>query len=278
MSSPNPGTVAIGPDPYLAYKAVQRESWSHFGPLALFTTAAAARLVRFAAIEADQHVLDVGTGTGVVAVTAARLGADVIGTDLTHELLAQAAENSRLAQVEVDWRFADVEALPYSDARFDVVLSQFGHMFAPRPGVALREMLRVLKPGGTIAYSAWPPGQFFGRLFQLVARHLPPPQGVTPPAQWGDPEIVRERFGNSVDELGIEFEVLRSQALSPQHVRQLVERAGGPVRHLVETLAEREPERLEAFRREFDALTSEYFEANQLRQTFLMVRGKKRRT
>lgn len=277
MSAPRQGAPVIGPDPFLALKAVQRECWSHFGPLAIHTTPAAARLVRFAGIEPGQRVLDVGSGTGVVAVTAARLGARVVGTDLAPALLAQAAENSRLADVEVDWRFADVEALPFPDGRFQAVLSQFGHMFAPRPGVALLEMLRVLEPGGTIAFSTWPPVHFTGRLFQLAVQYVPPPRGAAPPMDWGDPDIVRERLGDSVEELRFEYEVMRSNALSPRHVRHLLELSGGPIRTVVEALSEDAPERLEAFRREFDALTEEHFDANQLRQTFLMTRGKKRR-
>jgi SAM-dependent methyltransferase len=63
-----------------------------------------------------------------------------------------------------------VEALPFPDARFDFVLSQFGHMFAPRPDVAVKEMLRVLKPGGTLAFSTWPPELFTGRMFALNGR------------------------------------------------------------------------------------------------------------
>ena len=71
------------------------------------------------------------------------------------------------------------------------MLSQFGHMFAPRPAVALSEMLRVLKAGGRIAFSTWPPEHFTGRMFMFIASFLPPPPpGVDPPAPpalWGDP-------------------------------------------------------------------------------------------
>jgi ubiquinone/menaquinone biosynthesis C-methylase UbiE len=74
------------------------------------------------------------------------LGADVKAIDLTPPLLERARENSRLADVTVDWREDDVEELPFADAEFDIVLSQFAHMFAPRPEMAVSEMLRVLKP------------------------------------------------------------------------------------------------------------------------------------
>jgi Methylase involved in ubiquinone/menaquinone biosynthesis len=142
----------------------------------------AARLVSFAGIRSGQTVLDVGCGTGVVAVTAAHRGAKVSGADLTPALLERARENAQIAGMEIDWSEADVEALPFADGQFDVVLSQFGHMFAPRPDVALAEMLRVLKPGGTVAFSTWPPELLIGSSFSLVGKYMPPPPpGVSPP-------------------------------------------------------------------------------------------------
>ena len=94
---------------------------------------------------------------------------------------------------QIEWREGDAEALPYENATFDVVLSQFGHIFAPRPDVATAEMLRVLRPGGTIAFATWPPELFMGRMFMLAARYAPPPPpGSAPPPLWGDPKIVTD--------------------------------------------------------------------------------------
>src|SRR5438477_1479387 len=189
-------------DPLARFKEAQREGWAHFAPLETLTTPAAAELVRRASPRAGQRVLDVACGTGVVAVTAARSGARVTGLDLTPELLERARENSRIAGVEIDWLEGDVEKLPFGDATFDVVLSQFGHMFAPRPELAIGEMLRVLKPGGTIAFSTWPPELFVGRMFALVSSYMPPPPpGVSPPPQWGDPNIIRQRLGATVKDI-----------------------------------------------------------------------------
>lgn len=271
------GTPAVAAaDPFIQFKAAQREGWSHFGPLALFTTPPAARLVRFAGIRAGQRVLDVGTGTGVVAITAARLGAQVTGSDLTPELLEQARENARIAQVNVEWREADAEHLPFGDAGFDVVASQFGHMFAPRPDVALGEMLRVLKPGGTLAFSTWPPDHFVGRMFALTARYAPPPPpGAVPPVLWGEPSIIRERLGDAVADLTFERDLMTTNTLSPQHTRIVVEHTAGPIRKLVEALEPGDPARLAEFRREFEALAGEYFEMNQMRQSYLMARARK---
>jgi SAM-dependent methyltransferase len=257
------------------FKQNQREGWAHFAPHELITTAPAGQLVRFARVKAGDGVLDVGCGTGVVAVTAARLGARVTGLDLTPELLMRARENAALAHVTIDFHEGDVEHLPFDDSEFDVVLSQYGHMFAPRPDVAIAEMLRVLRPGGTIACSTWPPEMLVGRAFALAASYAPPPPpGVGSPTQWGDPDIVRERLGGKVRDLRFDRGTMTVPILSPQHQRTTAERIG-PMRKLVEMLAANDPARLEAFRREYEALVSDHIQDNVLHQHYLMTRATK---
>ncbi len=263
-------------DPFAQFKAMQREGWGLFVPMEIHTTMPAARLVRFAGVKPGDRVLDVGSGTGVVAITAARHGARVTGSDLTPALLEFARENAHIAGVEIDWREADVEHLPFEDAQFDVVTSQFGHMFAPRPEVAIGEMLRVLAPGGTLAFSTWPPEQYMGRVFQLSAQYAPPPPpGVPPPGQWGDPAVVRERLGDRVRDLVFERDLMVANALSPQHCRHQMEHASGPMLKLVQSLQANDPARLAEFRREYDAITEQYFEHNTLRQSYLLTRAVK---
>jgi SAM-dependent methyltransferase len=258
------------------FKAGQKLAWAHFAPLEALTTPAAGNLVKFARIHSGQRLLDVACGTGVVAVTAARKGARVTGLDLTPELIARARENSAIAGVEIDWHEGDVENLPFPDAAFDVVTSQFGHMFAPRPQVAIAEMLRVLKPGGTIAFSTWPPELYTGRMFALVGRYAPPPPpGVSPPPQWGDVNVVRERLGAAVRDVTFDRRPMLVPALSPQHQRVVMERTAGPVVKLVESLATADPERLTKFRQELEAIVSDYHADNIVRQDYLMTRGTK---
>ena len=275
MTDANAKTTAD--DPIEAFKAKQREVWTNFAPLAAMTTIPAGRLVRFARVQPGQRVLDVACGTGVVAITAAMtFGAKVTGADLTPELLEVARENARLGGVEIDFREADVEKLPFADAEFDVVLSQFGHMFAPRPSVAVAEMLRVLKPGGTIAFSTWPPELFHGRMAALVARYLPPPaSGISPPPQWGDASVVRERLGDKVRDLTFERDLMIVPTLSPAHHRAVTEKSGGPMRTVVAALEKSDPAKLAELRKEYDRMASEYFFENQMRQGFLMSRAVK---
>lgn len=261
-------------DPLEKFKAAQKAGWAYFAPLQAFTTIPAGRLVEYAGIGAGMRVLDVACGTGVVAVTAARMGARVTGLDLTPELLEQARANAQLAGVEIDFHEGDVEQLPFEAETFDVVVSQYGHMFAPRPEVATREMLRVLKRGGTIAFSTWPPELFVGRMFRLVSEYLPaPPPGVSPPPQWGDPGIVRERLGAAVRDIVFDRDRLAAPALSLAHYRDLTERTAGPVLKLVEALTASDPGKLATFRAAYDALTAQYFDRNSVRQDYLMTRA-----
>lgn len=262
-------------DPFVQFKDAQRESWALFSPLATFTTPAAASLVDFAEISSGESVLDVACGTGVVAITAGRRGADVRGMDLSPALLEDARRNAAVINADIEFLEGDVEALPYADASFDVVLSQFGHIFAPRPELAIAEMLRVLKPGGRIAFATWPPEMMIGRMFALTASYAPPPQGVAPPPMWGDINIIRQRLGEAVSDLRFQRDEISVPALSPQHHRIWMEMTAGPMIRLVKTLAD-QPERLAKFRLEFEQLTGQFFVGNRVRQSFLMTRAVKR--
>ncbi len=260
-------------DPFAELKTEHREMWASFAPTAVFTTAVAGHLVNFANVKAGETVLDVGTGTGVAAITAARAGAQVSALDLTPELLEVARENAKIARQRIVWTEGDAEHLPYSKASFDLVLSQFGHMFAPQPDLVIAEMRRVLKPTGRIAFATWPPEHFLGRMFSFVGRNSPPPPpGAHPPQEWGNPTIVAERlrtrFGAPLFERG----VMAVPALSLEHFRSTIERSVGPVQKLVERLAA-DPNKLKSFRAEFEALAAPYYSANIVRQDYLLTRA-----
>ncbi len=262
-------------DPIEAFKSKQRETWTlgNFGDMAVFTTPVAGHLVRYARVTGGQVVLDVGTGTGVVAITARRVGARVTGLDLTPALLAQARESATVAgHDDIDWHEGDAEALPFPDACFDVVLSQFGHMFAPRPEVAVSEMLRVLKPGGIIAFATWPGEQLIGRMFSLNAKYVPPPPGVASPVQWGDVAIVRQRLGDGVKRLHSERGIMGIPSLSPRHLRLFLEAKTGPFIQTVKAL-QHDPARLESWRNEMEEMLSEYLHDNVVRHEYLLTRA-----
>jgi ubiquinone/menaquinone biosynthesis C-methylase UbiE len=264
-------------DPLAEFKSKQKETWARgsFGDVAVFTAQPAGHLVRFAGIRAGQSVLDVGTGTGVVAITAARRGATVTGLDLTPEMLEQARQSAPIAGLNsITWKEGDAESLPFPDASFDAVLSQFGHMFAPRPEVAIREMRRVLKPGGRIAFATWPPEQFIGRAFVLTASYVPPPNGFAPPVLWGDATQVRERLGSAMKDLFFERGIMAIPTLSPQHFLAWQTTKIGPVMNAVAALR-KDPDKLASYLKESADLIASYTVDNIVRHEYLLTRATK---
>jgi len=262
------------PDPFLDFKSRQREMWGTFAPVAQFTTPVAGQLVKFAGISPGEKVLDVGTGTGVVAITAARSGAQATGLDLTPALLQQARENSRIAQTEnIVWTEGDAEDLPYPDGSFDVVLSQFGHIFAPRPEMAVSEIRRVLRPGGRFAFATWPPEHFVGRFFAFIGRHSPVPPIGEPPVLWGNPTVIAERLATRFDRLFFRRGMMTFPALSMEHYRLFMESSVGPMQKLVEALAA-SPEKLASIRAEFEELAKPYYQDNEIQQDYLLTLAK----
>ena len=135
------------------------------------------RLVEAAGIEPGMRVLDVAAGSGNASLPAARRGARVTASDLTPELLEEGRRRAEAAGVELDWVQGDAEQLPFADGEFDVVVSCVGAMFAPRHQAAADELVRVCRPGGTVALLSWTPEGMIGALFRVSARspHRPRP-------------------------------------------------------------------------------------------------------
>ena len=235
----------------------------------------AAHLVRFAGVQPEHRVLDVGTGSGLVAIVAAQRGARAVGVDPTRALLAKAKENAALAGCgDIEWHEGAAETLPFADGSFDVVLSQYAHMFSPESEAAAREMLRVLKPEGRIAFGAWTPDGLAPRLMGLTFRYLPPMPGAAPPSpfEWGHAEGVRNYLGDRVRELGFENAALQLPALSTAHARRLFEETFGPTVLLVRALSNA-PARLAQWRHEHDAAAAEFFADGRLRFDYLLTRA-----
>ena len=164
---------------------------------------AAVALVEALGVGPDTSLLDVGAGTGNVAVAAARRGAKVIASDLTPELIEEGKKRTANEGLDIEWREADAEELPFEDDQFDFVTSCFGAMFAPRADRAASEMTRVTKPGGKVGFAAWTLEGFQGQVFKVASSYMPPqPEGIDSPLSWGDDATARERFekyASSVD-------------------------------------------------------------------------------
>ncbi|MBK8303559.1 MAG: class I SAM-dependent methyltransferase [Chloracidobacterium sp.] len=186
-----------------ALKSRLRATWiaGDFGEIAKSIETGAEEFVARLDLGPGMKVLDVACGTGNLAIPAAHAGADVTGIDIAPNLIEQA--HARAADERLDVRFdvGDAEALPYDDESFDVVMTMFGAMFAPRPDVTAAELMRVCKPGGVIAMANWTPGAFTGQMFKTNAKHVPPPAGMPSPILWGTEDAVRERLANGVTDL-----------------------------------------------------------------------------
>ena len=176
------------------------------------------RLVAAAGIGSGDRVLDVAAGTGNAAVPAARLGARVTASDLTPELLEAGAARPDAQGLDIDWVEADAEALPFDDASFDVVMSSIGVMFAPHHQAAADELVRVCRPGGTVALLSWTPEGMLGALFRTMRPFAPPPPpGAQPPPLWGSEEHLTALLGGRVDLRTMEREVLPITAFRHAH-------------------------------------------------------------
>jgi ubiquinone/menaquinone biosynthesis C-methylase UbiE len=182
-------------------KQFARASWAagDFATIArLYLWPVGEEVVRRVGVGRDEAVLDVGCGTGNASIRAALAGGRVTGVDLTPELFDDARREAATAGVDVAWVEGDAEDLPFPDASFDVVLSTFGVMFAPRHRVAARELVRVLKPGGRFAITSWTPEGRTGQQFRMMGEYAPPPPPFAePPLAWGVEQHVRELFDDS---------------------------------------------------------------------------------
>ena len=186
--------------------------------------------VAHAQVGDGDEVLDVACGSGNAAVAAAQAGGKVTGLDLTPELFDAARARAAEAGVEIELVEGDAEALPFDDASFDVVISTFGCMFAPRHHVAAEEIARVLRPGGRMCICSWTPDGTIGEFFRTVSGHMPPPPpDFTPPPLWGSADHVRKLFDDTGVELEFERETVDLVFDSPEEALEEYSTKFGPI-------------------------------------------------
>jgi ubiquinone/menaquinone biosynthesis C-methylase UbiE len=180
------GQPATAPD-LVAIKGRQQKTWAS-GDFAVIGTTlqiVGETLCEAADLGAGSRVLDVACGNGNATLAAARRFYRTTGVDYVPELLALGRDRARAERLAIDFVEGDAENLPFESASFDAVLSTFGVMFTANQARAASELVRVCRPGGTIALASWTPEGFLGDLFRAVSRHVPPPAGLVSPFEWG---------------------------------------------------------------------------------------------
>jgi SAM-dependent methyltransferase len=213
--------------------------------------------------------LDVATGTGGVALRAARAGAEVTGLDLSEDMLGKAKRAAAAEGLDVRLDAGDAERLPYEDASFDVVSSCFGVIFAPDPEAAAGELGRVCRPGGRLGLTSWKPNQAVDELYAPYA-----PERRIPTDRWEDEASVRDLLGKEFElEVGRREWVVEGS--SGEEIWELWSAAVPPFKALLGTLDE---ERTEDFLRDFVRYYEGLREGDVVRERrgFLRILGTRR--
>jgi ubiquinone/menaquinone biosynthesis C-methylase UbiE len=202
IDTTQPRTRPAAPD-VEAIKSRQQATWASgdFGQVGVRLQIVGESLSEALDVLAGERVLDVAAGNGNASLAAARRFADVTSTDYVPALLEQGRLRASADRLDITFRHADAEQLPFLDASFDVALSTFGVMFAPDQERAASELLRVVRPGGRIGLASWTPEGFLGRLFETMSAFVPPPPGLTSPMAWGSEPRLAELFGAEASDI-----------------------------------------------------------------------------
>jgi SAM-dependent methyltransferase len=230
-------TTTVTPD-FAAIKLRQQAAWSAGDFAVIGTTLAITgeRLVEAVDLQAGEAVLDVACGNGNASLAAARRWAEVTGIDYVPALIERARERAAAEQLPITLQVGDAEELPFPDASFDVVLSTYGVMFAPRQEQAAAELLRVCRPGGRIGLANWTPDGFVGQIFRVIGRYIPPPAGLASPMLWGDEQRLQELLGPGVSELHIRRRDFIFRYHSAEHWLHVFRTYYGPMERAFATL------------------------------------------
>jgi ubiquinone/menaquinone biosynthesis C-methylase UbiE len=221
-----------------AVKAKQQAAWSSGDYAVIGTTLqiVGEQLAEAMDLRAGQTVLDVAAGNGNVTLAAARRGCEVTSTDYVESLLARGRKRAEAEGVQVKFRIADAEDLPFAYASFDAVVSTFGGMFSPDQDRTAAEMVRVCRSGGRIGLANWTPESFVGEMFKTMGKYLPPPIGVKSPAIWGTRSWVEGMFAPAASSVTAEPRHFMFRYRSPQHFLDTFRAYYGPVHKAFDAL------------------------------------------
>lgn len=179
-------------------------------------------------IRADERVLDIAAGNGNATLAAARRFAHVTSTDYVPALLDKGKARASAEGLDVTFRVADAEDLPFDDASFDIVVSTFGAMFTPDHARTAREMLRVLHAGGRIGLANWTPEGFIGQLFKIIGAYIPPTAGLESPVLWGTEPHIVALYGSQAADIRCTRKLFNFRYRSSAHWIDVFRRFYGP--------------------------------------------------
>ncbi len=181
-------------------------------------------------------VLDVAAGNGNATLAFARRFCDVTSTDYVEALLDASSQRAKAEGLFVSYKVADAEDLPFEDQSFDAVVSTFGVMFTPNQQQSAAELQRVVKSGGKIGMANWTPDSFIGLLFKTIGKHVPPPAGVSSPAQWGSRDWVEDTFGAECDIVSFRRKNFMFRYRSAEHFLDYFRTFYGPMQKAFDAL------------------------------------------
>ena len=242
-----------------------------------FVPPVSAYLTRLVKLQAVDSVLDVACGYGNTAITSRMLGAKVTGIDITPKLLALAKEEEKVAGINgINWKEGDAEDLPFEDESFNVVLSTFGHIFAPNQELAGKEIIRVLKKGGRLGFTSWPPELAVGKLSEVVSKYNPLPHNEAfSPYNWGIPDKVKQLLPG-IKDIFFERDTINIPVLSSNHYWQdTISKAGFMIQVMDALKKQQDYEKIEIFRKDYIKTLEQYISDNMLRMGYLITVAKK---
>jgi SAM-dependent methyltransferase len=256
MTTNTADATPVSPD-FTAIKTKQQAAWGSgdYAVIGSTLNIVGEQLAEAANINPGERVLDVAAGNGNATLAAARRFADVTSTDYVESLLEKGRTRTEAEGMEVTFRQADVEALPFADNQFDAVMSTFGCMFAPNQVATASEMARVARPGGRIAMANWTPESFIGQLFKVIGRHVPPPAGVQSPGLWGTRDRLEEIFGHAASRIEIRNRAFNFRYRNVEHWLELFRTYYGPTHKAFAAL---EPEAQDALAADMTDLANQH--------------------
>ncbi len=244
-----------------AMKIKQQAAWSSGDYAVVGTTLqiVGEQLCEALDLRSGQKVLDVAAGNGNVTLAAARRWCEVVSTDYVPSLLKRGRARAAADGLDVAFKEADAEALPFDDGSFDAVVSTFGVMFTPNQDKAARELARVCRSGGKIGLANWTPEGFIGQMFKTLGKYLPPPAGAKSPALWGTRARLNEMFGTAATSIIAEPRMFNFRYRSPEHFVDLFKTYYGP---MLKAFAALEPAKQNSLHQDLLALIASFNEAH----------------